>query len=119
MMSADPSPLFVQEFVRLVKSARVTMADRSVALAALQAARGEVEGRRSKLMKLRGTPGIRVGRRSTSSCTEPLDCDGGPDGGLDHRQGPVVVQYMAQRSVAIYGSYAICCTSFSVMCHGL
>jgi len=50
----------VQEFVRLVKSARVTMADRSVALASLQAARGEVEGRRAKLMKLRGTPGIRV-----------------------------------------------------------
>ena len=43
-----------------MKSARVTMADRSVALSALQAARGEVESRRSKLMKLRGTPGIRV-----------------------------------------------------------
>ena len=43
-----------------MRSARVTMADRSVALSALQAARGEVENRRSKLMKLRGTPGIRV-----------------------------------------------------------
>ena len=49
-----------------MKSARVTMADRSVALASLQAARGEVEGRRAKLMKLRGTPGIRVRRHCMS-----------------------------------------------------
>lgn len=41
-------------------SAKATMADRGTALAAVQAARGEVAAKRSKLSKLRGTPGIRV-----------------------------------------------------------
>lgn len=36
------------------------MADRGAALAAAQAARGDVAHKRSKLTKLRGTPGIRV-----------------------------------------------------------
>lgn len=49
-----------QEFVRLVKSCKATMADRALALGALQTARADVAAKRSKLMKLRGTPGIRV-----------------------------------------------------------
>jgi sorting nexin-1/2 len=49
----------LKEFVRLVKSAKATMADRGLALAALHTARSDVAGKRSKLMKLRGTPGIR------------------------------------------------------------
>ena len=50
----------LREFVRLVKSAKATMSDRSLALAALQHARGDVDAKRTNLMKLRGTPGIRV-----------------------------------------------------------
>mmetsp|Transcript_2580 Transcript_2580/g.7693 ORF Transcript_2580/g.7693 Transcript_2580/m.7693 type:complete len:429 (+) Transcript_2580:371-1657(+) len=49
----------LKEFVRLVQSAKATMADRGAALAAAQAARGDVAHKRSKLTKLRGTPGIR------------------------------------------------------------
>lgn len=46
--------------MRLVQSAKATMEDRGAALAAAQAARGDVAHKRSKLTKLRGTPGIRV-----------------------------------------------------------
>jgi Vps5 C terminal like len=52
----------VQEFVRLVKSCKATMADRALAMGTLQTARADVAAKRSKLMKLRGTPGIRVRR---------------------------------------------------------
>lgn len=49
----------LKEFTRMVKAARKVMADRSAALSALQAARGDVDARRMRLAKLRGTPGIR------------------------------------------------------------
>ena len=54
----------------MTKSAKATMADRALALAALHTARGEVAGKRSKLHKLRGTPGIRVrtAEASTGDC---------------------------------------------------
>ena len=44
----------------MTKSAKATMADRGLALASLHTARSEVAHKRSKLHKLRGTPGIRV-----------------------------------------------------------
>ena len=91
----------MQEFVRLVKSARVTMADRSVALALLQAARGEVEGRRAKLMKLRGTPGIRVRRWCMSSYTQPTDFMRSLGGGFTYRGLSVFPM--------VHGTYGICC----------
>lgn len=49
----------LKEFVRLVKSAKTTMADRGAALAAVSAAKGDVAQKRSKLSKLRGLPGVR------------------------------------------------------------
>lgn len=49
----------LKEFVRTVKAAKATMADRSTALAALTQARADVDTRRTKLAKLRGTPGIK------------------------------------------------------------
>lgn len=49
----------LKEFVRLVKSAKQTIQDRSTALAALTQARDEVDSRRTKLAKLRGTPGLK------------------------------------------------------------
>ena len=51
----------LKEFVRTVKSARAVMVDRSQALTALQQARIDVDAKRTKLAKLRGTPGIKVG----------------------------------------------------------
>lgn len=50
-----------------MKSCKATMADRGLALGSLQTARADVAGKRSKLMKLRGTPGIRVSREHTLS----------------------------------------------------
>ena len=50
----------LREAVRAVRGAKGVMGDRSAALAALQAARAEVDGRRTKLAKLRGTPGIKA-----------------------------------------------------------
>ena len=44
----------------MVKSAKAVMADRSLALSTLQSARSDVDGKRTKLAKLRGTPGIKV-----------------------------------------------------------
>lgn len=70
-----------QEFVRLVKSCKATMADRALALGSLQTARADVAAKRSKLMKLRGTPGIRVGHQisldlhQTTSLLLVLDAD--------------------------------------------
>ncbi|KAK9806881.1 hypothetical protein WJX72_006093 [[Myrmecia] bisecta] len=49
----------LRESVRMVKSAKAVMADRSNALAALQQARADVDSKRTKLAKLRGTPGIK------------------------------------------------------------
>ena len=46
-----------------MRSAKAVMGDRSAALAALQAARAEVDSRRTKLAKLRGTPGIKARRK--------------------------------------------------------
>ena len=45
----------------MVRSAKAVMADRSLALGALQQARADVDAKRTKLAKLRGTPGIKVG----------------------------------------------------------
>ena len=50
----------LKEYTRMVKSAKAVMADRSLALGTLQSARSDVDARRTKLAKLRGTPGIRV-----------------------------------------------------------
>ena len=50
----------LKEYVRMVKSAKAVMADRSLALSTLQSARSDVDGKRTKLAKLRGTPGIKV-----------------------------------------------------------
>ena len=44
----------------MVKSAKAVMADRSLALGTLQNARSDVDAKRTKLAKLRGTPGIKV-----------------------------------------------------------
>ena len=44
----------------MVKSAKAVMADRSLALGTLQSARSDVDAKRTKLAKLRGTPGIKV-----------------------------------------------------------
>jgi hypothetical protein len=51
----------------MVKSAKAVMQDRSMALNSLQVARAEVDAKRTKLAKLRGTPGIKVCRASRSS----------------------------------------------------
>lgn len=48
----------LKEFSRAIKSAKKAMADRSSALAAYHRGQGEVESRRVRLAKLRGTPGI-------------------------------------------------------------
>ena len=50
----------LKEAVRAVRAAKAVMADRSHALATLQHARGEVDAKRTKLAKLRGTPGIKA-----------------------------------------------------------
>eukprot|EP00884_Botryococcus_braunii_P014863 jgi/Botrbrau1/23378/Bobra.0051s0029.1 len=47
----------LKEFVQMVKSAKAVIADRATALSNLQAAKQDVDARRSKLTKLRGTPG--------------------------------------------------------------
>ncbi|KAL4452515.1 hypothetical protein ABPG75_008177 [Micractinium tetrahymenae] len=52
----------LKEFVRTVRAVKKVMADRSGALAALQQARSDVDARRQRLAKLRGTPGIREER---------------------------------------------------------
>lgn len=49
----------LKEFVRMVKAVKKVVGDRSAALAAHAAARADVDARRGKLAKLRGTPGIR------------------------------------------------------------
>ena len=71
-----------------MKSCKATMADRALALGSLQTARADVAAKRSKLMKLRGTPGIRVralppprcavcmGPGSAIVCTGALMCKG-------------------------------------------
>ena len=56
----------LREYVRMVKSAKAVMADRSLALGALQQSRADVDAKRTKLAKLRGTPGIKV---HTSLCS--------------------------------------------------
>ena len=43
-----------------MKSVKAVMADRSLALSTLQSARSDVDAKRTKLAKLRGTPGIKV-----------------------------------------------------------
>lgn len=50
----------LREYVRMVKSTKAVMQDRSAALSLLQVARAEVDAKRAKLAKLRGTPGIKV-----------------------------------------------------------
>jgi len=50
----------LKEYVHMVRSAKAVMADRSLALGALQQARADVDSKRTKLAKLRGTPGIKV-----------------------------------------------------------
>ena len=59
----------LKEYTRMVKSAKAVMADRSLALGTLQNARSDVDAKRTKLAKLRGTPGIKV--RSVGSLPEP------------------------------------------------
>ncbi|KAK9907498.1 hypothetical protein WJX75_004827 [Coccomyxa subellipsoidea] len=54
----------LKEYVRMVRSAKAVMADRSLALGALQQARADVDAKRTKLAKLRGTPGIKEEKRS-------------------------------------------------------
>ena len=58
----------LKEYVRMVRSAKAVMADRSLALGALQQARADVDAKRTKLAKLRGTPGIKVGPPFQSFC---------------------------------------------------
>lgn len=57
LISSFEAPL--KEFVRAVKSAKSVMTDRSTALGLLQQARFEVDTKRTKLAKLRGTAGIK------------------------------------------------------------
>ena len=62
----------LKEFVRLVRSAKAVMADRSAALSALQHAKVDMETRRSKLLKMRGVPGIKA--RPAPSAAPPRPC---------------------------------------------
>ncbi|EFN54738.1 hypothetical protein CHLNCDRAFT_59686 [Chlorella variabilis] len=62
LASCFEAPL--KEFVRGVKAVKKVCADRSTALAVFQQARVDVDGRRQRLAKLRGTPGIREERVS-------------------------------------------------------
>lgn len=57
LLSSFEAPL--KEFVRLVKSAKTVMADRSSALQAMHQTRAESDAKRNKLAKLRGVAGIR------------------------------------------------------------
>lgn len=57
LMTTFEAPL--KEFVRAVKSAKSVMTDRSTALGLLQQARFDVDAKRTKLAKLRGTAGIK------------------------------------------------------------
>jgi sorting nexin-1/2 len=57
LLSSFEAPL--KEFVRLVKSAKAVMADRSSALQAAHQAGAEKEAKRNKLNKLRGVAGIK------------------------------------------------------------
>lgn len=52
----------LKEFVRTAKAVKKVCADRSAALQAYQQARGDVDARRTRLAKLRGTPGVREER---------------------------------------------------------
>ncbi len=79
----------LREYVRMVKSAKAVMQDRSTALNALQDARGEVDAKRTKLAKLRGTPGIKV---------PPAPCSPLPD------LPPVCVADMCCPSLALCAS---------------
>lgn len=56
----------------MVKSAKAVMADRSLALSTLQGARSDVDSKRTKLAKLRGTPGIRVWIVSSHHCLQTV-----------------------------------------------
>ena len=62
----------LKEFVRLVRSAKAVMADRSAALSALQHAKVDMETRRGKLLKMRGVPGIKA--RPAPSAAPPRPC---------------------------------------------
>lgn len=62
LASCFEAPL--KEFVRGVRAVKKVCEDRSAALAAYQQARGDVDVRRQRLAKLRGTPGIREERVS-------------------------------------------------------
>jgi hypothetical protein len=54
----------LREAVRAVRGAKAVMGDRAAALGALQQARAEVDAKRTKLAKLRGTPGIKARARA-------------------------------------------------------
>ena len=56
MSKSFEAPL--KEFTRAVKAAKKVVADRSDALESYQRARADVDSKRSRLAKLRGTPGI-------------------------------------------------------------
>lgn len=69
----------LKEYTRMVKSAKAVMADRSLALGTLQSARSDVDAKRTKLAKLRGTPGIKV--CSIASLPSPIQT---PSAGKTH-----------------------------------
>lgn len=49
----------LKEFTRMMKSVRAVMVDRTNALSGFQQAKSELDNKRVRLNKLRGTPGIR------------------------------------------------------------
>lgn len=58
--AAVEAPL--KEAVRALREVKATMEDRSRALSALSQAQADVDAKRSRLTKLRGTPGVRQDR---------------------------------------------------------
>lgn len=49
----------LKEFTRMMKSVRAVMVDRTNALSMLQQAKADLDAKRVKMNKLRGTPGIK------------------------------------------------------------
>ncbi|PSC72138.1 sorting nexin 1 [Micractinium conductrix] len=93
----------LKEFVRTVAAVKKVMARRSAALAAYQQARADVDARRTRLAKLRGTPGIREERvaeaeRDLSAAQQGAEAAKAAYEAIVQQMGPELDRFQRERA---------------------
>lgn len=97
----------LHEFARSIKSVQVAMADRAAALSAFVQAKGDLDGKKVRLAKLRGTPGLKEERmteaeREVVEAEEKVRCCKAEYDGIAARMTEELNRYQKERALELH-----------------